>query len=152
MLKCTLSYSLRGASVIWSSVPGFKGISHWDGHFNWTINFWKDASWYLDECILFYFIFLPSSKFKHSPSDTPLITSSCTLFSPFLRLFLLSALSCTLVSASLQNWIGRESVNYDKQIWSPPLLSKSIIWIYQLDQLGCVSDFGLDWLHLPEPW
>ena len=66
MVMCTLSFCLRRASAIWSSEPGFKGICHRDGHFNWTINFWKDSSRYLDELV-----FLPLSKTPLSPSHTP---------------------------------------------------------------------------------
>lgn len=41
------------ACANWSSEPGLGGVCHWDGHFNWTINFWKDSSTYLDESISF---------------------------------------------------------------------------------------------------
>lgn len=63
--------------MIWSSESGFKRICHLDGHFNWTINFWKDSSRYLDESV-----FLSYPKLKLSPLHTPLTTSSYTLFPP----------------------------------------------------------------------
>lgn len=85
-----------------SSEPSVKRICHWDGHFNWTINFWRDSPRYLDEQIP-----SPPSKtqiqsFTHTSDSIFMCTISTNYF---WSLFLEIALRTSPISTLwLNNW------------------------------------------------